>query len=201
MANEYATLAELKDRMDISDTVRDVELQGKLTTASRGIEKDCGGRRFWLDPVAVQRTFNTSGRIVPTCDGHKLLVDDIGATAGLVVEVGSGSSWTAVTGFEAGSPSSDNPLLDGRAIEWLLRPQLPWTTWPGQRVRITAQFGWPAVPDEIHEACLLRAQRLTRRKHSAEGIAANSDFGPIRVSRWDPDYDSLILDFKKPGLG
>jgi hypothetical protein len=200
VANEYATLAELKDRMDITNTDRDVELQGKLTTAARGIEKDCGGRRFWLDPVPVARTFSPAGRVVPTCDGQKLLVDDIGVDV-LVVEVGSGSSWTAVTDFETGSSSSANPLLDGKAIEWLLRPQLPWATGYGQRVRITTRWGWPGVPDEIHEANLLRAQRLARRKHSAEGVAANSDFGPIRVSRWDPDYDSLLFDFKRPGLG
>lgn len=197
MANEYATLAELKNRMDITNTDRDVELQGKLTTAARGIDQDCG-RRFWLDPVPVSRTFNPAGRVVPTDDGYKLLVDDIGV-ATMVVEVGSGSSWTTVTGFETGSAGSENPLVDGRAIEWLLLPQA-WTSWSWQRIRILTQWGWPVWPDEIHEANLLRAQRLARRKNSAEGVAANSDFGPIRVSRWDPDYDSLIAAFRRSGF-
>lgn len=198
MANEYATLADLKERMGLADDAsRDTELQGKLTTASRDIDDDCG-RRFWLDPTPVQRTFNPQYRIVPSWDGQKLLVDDIGDAAGLVVEIGSGSNWLTVTDYDLGP---DNALTDGRAVEWLLRPYLPWVTWPRQRIRITARWGWPEVPDQIQEACLIRAQRLARRKDSPEGVAGNSDFGVVRVSRWDPDYDALIGRFVKPGIG
>jgi hypothetical protein len=199
VANEYSTLAKLKARMKITDTADDVELQGKLTTASRDVDLDCGRPHgFWLDPAAVQRTFNPQYRIVPSWDGEKLLIDDIGDITGLVVEVGAGTNWVPVTDYDTGP---DNALADGHAIEWLLRPYLPWVTWPRQRIRITAKWGWPAVPAQIEEATLMAAQRLFRRKDSPEGVLGNSDFGVVRVGRWDPDYDKLIRKFVKPGIG
>lgn len=202
MANEYATLAALKLRVkiDVGDTADDVELQQKLTVASRDVDRDTG-RRFWLDPAPVARTFAPRGRIVPTCDGEKWLIDDIGDTTSMVVELGSsaaGSSWSAVTGYETGP---DNAVADGVAVEWLLRPMLPWATWPGQRIRITARWGWPTIPPAIVEATLIRAQRLFRRKDSPEGVISNPDFGGVRVSRWDPDYEREIADYVKPGIG
>lgn len=195
----YATLTDLKGRLGIdpSDTSEDATLQGKLATASRDIDKDCG-RRFWLDPVAVQRVFNPQYRIVPTWDGEKLLIDDIGDATGLTAEIGSGDYWVPVVDYDTGP---DNALVDGQAIEWLLRPYLPWVTWPRQRIRITARWGWPAVPDQIKEATLLRAHRLARRQDSPEGVAGSTEFGVIRVSRWDPDYDALIGPFVRPGIG
>lgn len=197
MANEYSTLVKLKDRMKITDTADDVELQGKLTTAARDIDADTG-RRFWLDAAPVARTVNPRGRVVCDDDGEKLLIDDIGDMTGLIIEVGSGTSWTAVTDYETGP---DNALVDGKAIEWLLRPYGVWATSPRQRIRITALWGWPTVPEQIEEASLLRAQRLFRRKDSPEGVAGAGDMGVVRVSRWDPDYEKLIGPFVRPGIG
>lgn len=198
MANEYAALAELKARMgiDADDTSRDTELQGKLTAASRDIDKDTG-RRFWLDPVAVARIYHLRHNV--TRDGV-LLVDDIGDTTGLTVEVGTigTATWTTLDAdrYEA---VPENALTDGEPVTGLLLCS-GWG-WGGNRVRVTALWGWPAVPEQIKEATLLRAHRLARRKDSPEGVAGNSDFGVVRVSRWDPDYDALIGPFVLPGIG
>lgn len=201
----YATLDELKERLKVTAVQVGVDgltddgtLQDKLVTASRDIDTDCGRPHgFWLDPAPVQRIFNVARRVVPTRDGYKLLIDDIGDLFGLIVELGCGFEWTPLVDYETGP---DNALLDGRAIEWLLRPYQPWTASPRQRVRITARWGWPAIPNQIKEACLIRAHRLCRRPDSPEGIAGSSAFGPIRVSRWDPDYTKLISDFVKPAI-
>ena len=163
MANEYGTLVALKERLGIEadDTSRDAPLNSALAAASRGIDR-ATGRRFWLDADPVQRTYNPRGRIVRESDGDLFLVDDIGNVAGLVVETGSGTSWSAVTDYETGP---ENAIADGKPITGLLRTLGTWglTT---TRLRVTARFGWPAVPDEVTEAALIQASRLYKRKDS-----------------------------------
>ncbi|MFC6017218.1 phage gp6-like head-tail connector protein [Plantactinospora solaniradicis] len=192
MATEYATLPELKAFRRKSGDTDDGLYQPRLIAASRAIDRKTG-RRFYLDETATARTFNPRGRTTP--DGL-LLVDDIGSAAGLVVEVGTGSSWTAVTNYE---PSPDNALAQNEPITGLLRATPFWGYAP-DRVRITAQWGWPTVPDDIKEATLLLANRLLLRKDSPEGVAASGEWGALRLSRWDPDVEALVSPFIQPGF-
>ncbi|WP_425244848.1 phage gp6-like head-tail connector protein [Streptomyces sp. NEAU-NA10] len=198
MANEYVTLEELKAQFDIEagDTSRDSLLNRARASASRSIDKTTG-RRFWLDAAPVQRVFNSRGRIVREADGDLFLVDDIGSADGLVVETGSGTSWTAVSGYET---HPDNALADGKPITGLLRVLGTWGTSTG-RLRVTARFGWPAVPDDIHEAALIQASRLFKRKDSPEGIIGSAEWGVRNLSRRDPDVWALIEPYILPGFG
>ncbi|WP_329187042.1 phage gp6-like head-tail connector protein [Actinacidiphila glaucinigra] len=197
MAGVYGSLAALKERLTVeaSDTSRDSLLNSALAAASRGIDR-ATGRRFWLDETPVQRVYNPAGRVVCEPDGELLLVDDIGSADGLVVETGRGASWTAITSYETGP---DNALADGDAITGLLLVAGTWGT-ATQRVRITARFGWPAVPDDITEAALIQAARLYRRKDSPEGVMGNAEWGVVRLSRRDPDVWNLIEPYVLPGF-
>ena len=47
------------------------------------------------------------------------------------------------------------------------------------------------LPDTAHEACLLHAARLYRRRDSIDGTISWGDMGAMRVGRADPDVDSL----------
>lgn len=47
------------------------------------------------------------------------------------------------------------------------------------------------LPDAAHEACLLHAARLYRRRDSLDGTIGFGDAGAIRVGRLDPDVDAL----------
>ncbi|MEU5769801.1 phage gp6-like head-tail connector protein [Streptomyces asoensis] len=197
MANEYVTLEELKSQfgVDPDDTSRDADLNRARASASRSIDKTTG-RRFWLDPVPVTRTFNARGRIVREDDGDLFLVDDIGSVSGLVVETGSGSSWSAVTEYET---SPDNALTEGKPVTGLLRMLGTWGTVTA-RLRVTAQFGWPAIPDDIHEAALILASRLYKRKDSPEGIIGSAEWGVRNLSRRDPDVWNLVEPYIIPGF-
>ncbi|MFD9368779.1 head-tail connector protein [Streptomyces sp. NPDC060020] len=197
MANEYADLGTLKRQLSLDDTddSRDALLEQALTAASRAIDKAVG-RRFWLDGTAVQRVYRPQGRTVVEDDGTALLVDDIGSTSGLIVETGSAGSWSTLTGWEA---LPDNALADGRPITGLLRSG-SWGTGTN-RVRITARFGWPAVPDEIVQATLIQANRLFKRKDSPEGVTGSAEWGVVRLSRRDPDVWNLIEPYVLPGFG
>jgi hypothetical protein len=192
----YATLEELKEmrRRTGADIGSDAMFLKRLGTASRAIDTKTG-RRFWLDVTVTARTINPRGRV--TRQGL-LLVDDIGSADDLVVEVGSGSSWTAVTDCET---QPDDALVKRAPITGLLREVSGWPCWPGQRVRVTARWGWPAIPDEISDATLLLASRLYLRKDSPQGIAASGEWGAVRLSRWDPDVEALVGPFVLPGFG
>ncbi|MGW3651897.1 head-tail connector protein [Streptomyces sp. NPDC000878] len=198
MAHEYGDLAELKERLGIEadDTTRDTPLTSALAAASRGIDR-ATGRRFWLDAAVVQRVYRPAGRVACEVDGEVLLVDDIGSATGLVVETGSGASWTAVTGYES---QPDNALADGEPVTGLLRVNGVWGIGTS-RVRVTAKFGWPAVPDDISEATYIQASRLFKRKDSPEGIIGSAEWGVRNLSRRDPDVWALIEPFILPGFG
>lgn len=198
MANEYGDLPTLKEKLGIEadDTSRDTLLTSALASASRGIDK-VTGRRFWLDPSVVQRTYRLPGRVVCDPDGDLLLVDDIGSITGLVIETGSGTSFTVLTGCEM---SPDNALADGEPITGLRRVNSMWGS-VTSRVRVTARFGWPAVPADIAEAALIQASRLYKRKDSPEGIIGSAEWGVRNLSRRDPDVWALIEPFLLTGFG
>lgn len=197
MANEYGDKAALKERLGIGadDTSRDGLLDKALGAASRSIDKTCG-RRFWLDDEPQERIYRPQGRVSRESDGDLFLVDDIGSVDGLVVESGSGASYSAVTGYET---APDNALLDGKPISGLLKVSGTWGS-AVNRLRVTAKFGWPAVPPDVSEAALIQAGRLYRRKDSPEGITGSAEWGVVRLSRRDPDVWALIEPYIIPGF-
>lgn len=190
MASTYASLADLRRWRRITATNPDVDgqLESVLAAASRAIDRKTA-RRFWLDPTPSPRAYGVTGRTTP--DGL-LLVDDIGSTDGLLVEVGGGSSWSTVTDYDA---EPGGALAQGEAITGLRAAH-----WGFGRVRVTARWGWPEVPTEITEATLLLANRLHMRIDSPEGIAASGEWGAVRLSRWDPDVEALVAPYILPGF-
>lgn len=194
----YATLAELKHALGITDTERDAALAGKLASASRSIDKDTGGRRFWLDTTAQPRVINPRRRVVADEDGQRLLTADIGDADDLVVEAGRAGAWADITAGVEAQPT--DALQQQRPVTSLLRLGGTWPAGGGQRVRVTARWGWPAVPDEVHEATLILAARLYKRKDSPEGVLGSSEWGVVRLSRRDPDVLTLIEHLIDYGL-
>jgi hypothetical protein len=193
----YATLAEVKQRLKITDTSRDTELAGNLAAASRSIDKTCG-RRFYLDPAPVARVLNPKGRVTGDEDGWHLLTADIGDIDDLAVAVGRAPAWSDITAQVEAEPT--DALQELRPITSLLRIGGTWPSGGGTRVQVTARWGWPAVPDEIHEATLLLTLRLSKRKDSPEGVLGSAEWGVVRLSRRDPDVGALIESFILPSF-
>jgi hypothetical protein len=193
----YATLEALKASMKITDTDRDDMLATNLSSASRYIER-CTGRRFWLDPDPVSRTLNPRRRLVPDVEGTRLLVDDIGSLDGLVVESGRAPSWSVITGQMEGEPS--DAAEKGEPFTSLLYVGGAYPVGLGLRIRVTARWGYPAIPAEIEQATLIQASRLFKRKDSPEGVAGSAEWGVMRLSRTDPDVYALIEHHILPGF-
>lgn len=193
----YADMALFKSALHITDTDRDTLITQALAASSRGIDRDTG-RRFWLDAAPGARVINPRGKVLPSPDGGRLLTADIGTLEGLVVEVGAAGSWSDVTANVEAEPT--DALGQGLPVTSLLYLGAPWPAGPRQRVRVTARWGWPAVPDVVQQAALIQATRLFKRKDSPEGVTGSAEWGVVRLSRIDPDVSALIKNLMLPGI-
>lgn len=200
LTNSYATTDELRTQLsDDRDVLSDDLLNRALNAASRAIDRYCG-RKFWQDSTATARRYRPS-------DPAIAWVHDISTTTGLVIatdSTGDGSYATtwATTDYDLEPLDTD---MDGEAYAWWRIVPVDRYTFPtaGRRppLRVTAKWGWSAVPDDINEACVLRAAGLFKRKDSPHGITGFDGFGAVRVTRDDPDVIKLIWPFARQDMG
>lgn len=186
----------------VMDTSEDTLLADVIAAASRAIDRKCGfpARRFYLDETATARTFPVRGRTLRTDEGELLLVHDIGSDEGLTVSVGLAGTFTEIdsTLYEL---KPDNALATEQAVTGLLMVGGCWGVDPRTRVRVTARWGWPAVPDEVKQAAYILASRLGKRRQSPEGVLGNADWGGVaNLAREDPDVRTLLKDLVLDGF-
>ena len=165
VTDAYATAAEYRGRVDKSSTVDDALLGALLLAVSRQLDKECE-RFFTQDATAVTRD---------PYDGNGLarvwLPDDIATATGLIVTADLDGDYsfadetalTLDTDFWLGPPSADK---GPEPRPWQFLEVHPDSTrlsvWPKQRraIKVTAKFGWPAVPGAIKEATVLICREL-----------------------------------------
>lgn len=190
LGDEYATVDELKSRLSIdgSNAIYDEELLEALRTSSQEIERFCN------------RQFNKVEAGAPTLRLFKspkssayATVDDFHTVTGLVIETddngdGNFTTWT-----------TDDYELE--PFSGTVHGQMGWPYWrinalgskyfpcsaawaAGRRrarLRVTAEWGWSAVPAPVKQACLLLAAKNFQLKDAPLGVAGMSDFGVVRV--------------------
>lgn len=197
LGDAYAQVADLKERMDIGDTIDDDRLAAALISASGEINQWCG-RQFNDAGSASARVFRpVSSTLVVTEDFH--------TTTGLTVVVDSGvtgtydETWTSTdyllepaNGVVAGVPGWPYNRLVGVTYTF------PRTTRPV--VQVTARWGWAAVPAQVEEACLLIAAESFKLADAPFGAGGVGEFGPVRV-RITPRAQGLLIPYRrKPSL-
>lgn len=177
LGDNYAALAMLKTRLDLTRNDDDGRLTAALIAASRGIEKFCG-RQFNTAAAPTARKFR------PTSHGL-CLVDDFQTLTTLKTDdsnVGSfGTTWAA-TDYEL---EPLNGVVDGEAgwPYWRIKAvnARPFYCYPRATVELTALWGWAAVPAAVTESCLIAAEEISKLKDTPFGIGGYGDFGVIRV--------------------
>lgn len=191
----YATLEQLKNSLTLDeDSVQDDFLEICLEAASRSID-NFTHRRFYLDETVSARVYRTSGRLSRLDEGDLLLTEDIGVVAGVVVATWDGSAYSTVTATDYELyPESDIGL--GRPATGVLLPGQSWAAY--RKIKVTAKWGWPAVPAEVRHACLIQATRLFYRKSSPSGMMGDPQFGIMRIPFMDPDVKALLLPLQVP---
>jgi hypothetical protein len=95
-----------------------------------------------------------------------------------------------------------NGVLDGQAWPFTRIRAVGDYLWPisgGEAlVKLTAVFGWPAVPIAIKQACIIQASRIFKRLDSPLGVAGFGDLGVMRVSSsLDPDVQQLVAAYRR----
>jgi len=201
ITNGYATLAEIKGYMSISDNTDNDLLENLVESASRSIDR-IANRRFYLDATASARLYRAYSNIF-------VYVDDIGTTSNLVVAVDENGNGT----YSKTLTLNTDYILDPLTSQSLNRPFTQLTmvsnteTWPifpgltsnGLRpgVQVTARWGWPSVPDDLNMACLILTADLYKRKDAPGGILGLGDLGVVRMSPIGRDVTAMVRAYKK----
>lgn len=183
LGDNYATLAQLKDRLGISvsDTVDDLTLNDALSGASRGIESCC------------HRQFNDAGsesaRVFYPKSGYLVRTDDFQSTAGLVIQTDPNRD--AVFEITWTSASYELKPLNGIVDEQTGWPYSRICAVPGTgltfpctgraSVKVTARWGWAAIPSPIKLATLILAEDLAKLKDLPFGSGGYGEWGRIKA--------------------
>jgi len=194
ITNGYCTLSELKDSLQIDDSVDNASLEAAIMSASRMID-DYTQRFFYKDGTIASPVT----RYYTPEDAISLNIDDIVTVSTIATDNDLLFTYTTVwaTSDFVVEPINNprkgwpyNRLVAVGAYVWPF--QIP------QSVKITGAWGWSAVPQEIQLAAKIQASRLFIRRQSPFGIAGTPELGTVRLSsRLDPDVEALIRPFKK----
>lgn len=196
LGDSYATLAELKGRLGITDTAEDARIQEALDSVTTEINGMCG-RQFNLAGTATARHYHRR-------DCHVVESADFATDVGLIVATDTASDGTYATTLSA----SDYLLepLDGivdeepgwpyRRIRLVSGAQWPTSTYGRPPIRVTAKWGWAEVPTPVHEATLIWAEETYKLSSAPFGVAGMDQYGPIRV-RYNPVAAKKIMKFQR----
>ena len=190
----YATLAQVKAALRITDSVDDTLLEMARVAASDPVDGYTG------------RTFTTSGtvtRVFAPADDYVLQTDDLAGTAVTIT-----SSTGADGVFDVTWKTTDyqleplNGVSNGQAVPFTRIRAIQDYLWPvagGEAtVRVRGVFGFPSIPLVITQATVLQSSRIFTRLQSPLGVAGFGEMGVVRVTRaLDPDVAALVEPYRR----
>lgn len=201
ITNGYATLAQVKAALRITDTIDDTLIELAVEAASRDIDAYCA--RVFYNVGAGSRFFAAS-------DAYFCPIDD----AQSITEVATSATSNGVYSVVWANPSAGNndgdyqtepvnsafptdgipsPITGLRALWNYLFP----IAGGAALVKVTGTWGWAAVPTAIKQACVIQAARIFKRNDSPLGVAGFGDMGAMRVSRVDPDVARMLEPYRR----
>lgn len=202
IANGYLTTDEAREYAGLSDLANTELLDDVVTAVSRLIDQACQ-RTFWQTPADTARLFPTTssnvlefGAFNDAADITEVAVDRDGD--GVFEEVISATDYVLEPVERSAAPET-RPITSVRLLNN--------ACWPGvgggrtHLIQLTGTWGWPDVPAMVKQACRLQTARVLKRQESSLGVAGFGEFGVIRVSRIDPDIDSMLQPYKLLATG
>ena len=204
ITNGYATRNQIKAalRIGTADNIDDDLIDNCAGAASRLIDGFCN-RKFWAVGSATVRVYQAE-------DSFFCSIDDISGTA-ITLQTSTNADGVFDTTWSPTDWQLEplNGNLDGiewaydkiRAIGDYLFPTVNANYGSQALVKVTANFGWPYVPETITQATIIQASRIFKRYDSPLGVAGFGDMGAIRVSRaLDPDVAQLVEPYRRMRL-
>jgi hypothetical protein len=205
LTNSYATLAEYKAWIAVrglsgavgTDVSDDDAIETLLEGASRYIDRQTG-RRFYADANDVTRYYTAT-------DAYCVKVHDLSAAPTTVaVDYNFTRSYTtlATTTYDL---LPDNAITDGFAYNRIeLIPSTVTNLFPAWRnaVQVVGKFGYPSIPADIKEACLMIAQNTyaTRSGQSASGRITVTAAGVVIRPEEVPSMAQKIMEYYREYL-
>lgn len=208
ITNGYSTLAEVKAELKITDTSDDTRLEVSVGAASRQIDAHTGRPHgFWQDSTVQTQTYFAD-------DSRTVLIDDgISTVTGLIVKTDTNDDGAFATTLAI---NTNFVLYPVNAL--LSYPVEPYTEihlvdylgsyfpmWHSGRpgVQVTAKFGWAAIPDDVHKACMIQAVQLFKASDAVFGAIQLGEGGfATRIGRGlNPLAESLLERYCRPRVG
>ena len=190
----YATLAQVKAALRITDTVDDALIEMARVSASDLIDGYTG------------RTFDTSGtvtRVFAPADNYVLQTDDLAGTA-LTITSSTGADGVFDVTWKASDYQLEplNGVSNGQAVPFTRIRAVQDYLWPtagGEAtVKVVGVFGFASVPTVITQATVLQSSRIFTRLQSPLGVAGFGEMGVVRVTRaLDPDVAALVEPYRR----
>ena len=194
---DYATLAQLKSALRITDQIDDTLLNTAIGAASRFVDGWCD-RDFTIADQPEVREY------IPTGPKDVLFIDDCTTVISVVTDEDLDRTFSKTLNAIDFQTEPLNRLQHGLELPInRIRPfeDGSWPTFRNQAtVRVEATYGWPEVPIPVRDATILQASRLFTRLDSPLGVAGFGDMGAMRVSRFvDPDVEILLQPYRRIG--
>jgi hypothetical protein len=198
IVNGYATLADVKAALRITDTVDDGLIEIAIESASREIDGYCE-RVFYNAGTATRKYIPTDTFLVDIDDLQSLITLKTDTDGDANFE----TTWTTsdyqlepLNQFVSGL---NQPFTRIRAIGQYLFPifDVKNTNYYEASIEVRGVWGFAAIPTAVKQACILSSMRQFKRYDAPLGIAGFGDFGPMRVSRIDPDIEQMLAPWRR----
>lgn len=193
----YTTLQEVKSILRITDALEDTLLERCIESASRHIDRYCE-RSF---------TAGSATRVFAPNDSYLCEIDDLISVTTIKTSTDADGVYDTTWGSDDYQLEPLNGISGGiyspytriRAVGDYLFPTVNWPESQGEAtVEVSGTFGYgTAIPTDVIQACNLLAIREFKRYDSPLGVAGFGEIGVVRVSRTDPDIESLLAPFRK----
>ena len=187
----YATLAQFKAAVGITDSTDDTALQNVLDATDTLIDLYCD-RKTGFGTATETRYFTTDAY-------DYVLTDDLVSVTTLTtddLEDGTYSTtWTANTDFQL---TPKNYALDGLPYTGISRSNAFTKNFPKGiflGVKVVGVFGFPSVPASVVQAEIIQANAVFSSRTAAFGVIGSADLGGIlRMSRALHPEAALLLE-------
>jgi len=187
----YASLAQFKAAVQITDSTDDIALQNVLDATDTLIDLYCD-RKTGFGTASETRYYSADAY-------DYVLTDDLVSVTTLTTDdLADGTystTWTAGTDFQL---TPKNYALDGwpytgisRSAKWT--KNFPKAVFLG--VKVVGVFGFPAVPAAVTQAAIIQAGAVWNSRTAPFGVIGSADLGGIlRMSRALHPEAALILE-------
>jgi hypothetical protein len=172
----YATLAEFKSSIGITDTTDDTPLQSCLDAADQLINNYVD-TKVGFGQTASQTRYYTADRF------DFVLTDPIVSVSQLATDVNGDGTYSQVW-------TSNDYILAPRNAALDSRPYTEIDTSPFSNadynfpvgyleVKVTGVFGWPSVPAAVKQAALIQAGAIWSSRTAPFGVIGSQDLGGV----------------------